>query len=79
MKNPPRHVLDGYKVLDFTQYIAGPTVTRTIANGENTTWTAFLHGNGPQPFDPANARVFFEFIDSTGVVRGSTSAAVTVQ
>ncbi|HSU92009.1 MAG TPA: CoA transferase, partial [Sporolactobacillaceae bacterium] len=31
MKNPPRHVLDGYKVLDFTQYIAGPTVTRTMA------------------------------------------------
>ncbi len=27
----PRHVLDGYKVLDFTQYIAGPTVTRTMA------------------------------------------------
>ena len=29
--NPPTHVLDGYKVLDFTQFIAGPTVTRMMA------------------------------------------------
>jgi CoA:oxalate CoA-transferase len=27
----PSHVLDGYKVLDFTQFIAGPTVTRMMA------------------------------------------------
>jgi CoA:oxalate CoA-transferase len=27
----PRHILDGYKVLDFTQYIAGPTTTRIMA------------------------------------------------
>jgi crotonobetainyl-CoA:carnitine CoA-transferase CaiB-like acyl-CoA transferase len=26
-----RHVLDGYKVLDFTQVLAGPTVTRLMA------------------------------------------------
>ena len=26
-----QHVLSGYKVLDFTQYIAGPTVTRMMA------------------------------------------------
>jgi crotonobetainyl-CoA:carnitine CoA-transferase CaiB-like acyl-CoA transferase len=26
-----RHVLSGYKVLDFTQYIAGPTATRMMA------------------------------------------------
>ena len=26
-----RHVLDGYKVLDFTQFVAGPTVTRLMA------------------------------------------------
>jgi crotonobetainyl-CoA:carnitine CoA-transferase CaiB-like acyl-CoA transferase len=32
MNSPnPRHVLDGYKVLDFTQFIAGPTVTRMLA------------------------------------------------
>jgi crotonobetainyl-CoA:carnitine CoA-transferase CaiB-like acyl-CoA transferase len=29
--NRPTHVLDGYKVLDFTQFIAGPTVTRMLA------------------------------------------------
>jgi crotonobetainyl-CoA:carnitine CoA-transferase CaiB-like acyl-CoA transferase len=29
--NGLRHVLDGYKVLDFTQVLAGPTVTRLMA------------------------------------------------
>ena len=29
--NRPTHVLDGYKVLDFTQFIAGPTATRMMA------------------------------------------------
>ena len=27
----PRHVLDGYKALDFSQLVAGPTVTRLMA------------------------------------------------
>jgi hypothetical protein len=25
------HILDGYRILDFTQFIAGPTVTRLLA------------------------------------------------
>jgi len=29
--SPYRHILDGYKVLDFTQFVAGPTVTRLLA------------------------------------------------
>jgi crotonobetainyl-CoA:carnitine CoA-transferase CaiB-like acyl-CoA transferase len=29
--NEPTHILDGYKVLDFTQVLAGPTVTRLMA------------------------------------------------
>ena len=29
--NAPLGVLDGYKVLDFTQYVAGPTVTLMMA------------------------------------------------
>jgi crotonobetainyl-CoA:carnitine CoA-transferase CaiB-like acyl-CoA transferase len=27
----PKHMLDGYKVLDFTQFVAGPTVTKLMA------------------------------------------------
>ena len=27
----PRHVLDGIKALDFTQFVAGPTVTKLMA------------------------------------------------
>jgi len=27
----PTHLLDGYKVLDFTHFIAGPTATRLMA------------------------------------------------
>ena len=29
--SPYRHILDGYRVLDFTQFVAGPTVTRLLA------------------------------------------------
>ncbi len=29
--SPYRHILDGYKVVDFTQFVAGPTVTRLLA------------------------------------------------
>src|SRR5271155_803124 len=28
---PLRHVMDGYKVLDFTQFVAGPTAGRILA------------------------------------------------
>jgi crotonobetainyl-CoA:carnitine CoA-transferase CaiB-like acyl-CoA transferase len=31
MPDKLKHVLDGYKVLDFTQFLAGPTVTRMMA------------------------------------------------
>lgn len=31
MAGPLKHVLDGYKVLDFTQVLAGPTITRLMA------------------------------------------------
>jgi crotonobetainyl-CoA:carnitine CoA-transferase CaiB-like acyl-CoA transferase len=31
MSEKPTHILDGYKVLDFSQVLAGPTVTRLMA------------------------------------------------
>ncbi len=31
MGHKPRHLLDGYKVLDFTHFVAGPTTTRLMA------------------------------------------------
>ena len=27
----PKHILDGYRILDFTQFLAGPTTTRLMA------------------------------------------------
>jgi virginiamycin B lyase len=56
-----------------------PSVTTTINTDQNTTWTAFLTAGGPIAQDAAHNRVFFEFVDSTGIVRGSTSTAVTSQ
>lgn len=55
------------------------TVTRTINKDENTTWTAFLTAAGPIAQDAAHNRVYFEFVDSSGVIRGSTSTAVTTK
>jgi hypothetical protein len=54
-------------------------VTTTINQSQNTTWTAFLTASGAIAQDPAANRVYFEFVDSGGVVRGSTSVAVTTQ
>jgi len=31
MPGKSRHILDGYKVIDFSQVLAGPTVTRMMA------------------------------------------------
>jgi hypothetical protein len=55
------------------------SVTTTINQNQNTTWSVFLQANGPITADPAHNRVYFEFVDSNGVVRGSTSTAVTTQ
>jgi len=56
-----------------------PTITTTINQNQNTTWSAFLQATGPIAPDPANFRAFFEFVDANGIVRGSTSTAVTTQ
>lgn len=59
--------------------MAAPTtsVTATISNNQITTWGAFAQASGTIAPDPAQFRIFFEFTDATGVVRGSTSTAVT--
>jgi hypothetical protein len=33
-RTEPQHLLSGYTVLDFTQVLAGPTVTRLMAENE---------------------------------------------
>src|SRR5215831_7161400 len=55
--NPQEHVLSGYKVLDFTQHVAGPTATRLLVEmgaevikvelapgGEPTRYAPYLKG-----------------------------------
>lgn len=53
------------------------TVTATIGTNESTTWGVFAQASGVIAPDPAKYRIFFEFVDAGGVVRGSTSTAVT--
>jgi hypothetical protein len=56
-----------------------PTVTRNINHNENTFWSAFVTttANASVLSDPAHNRIYFEFVDANGLVRGSTSTAVT--
>lgn len=58
---------------------AAGSVSRSFAKNEAATFTVFVKANGAQPVDPANARLFLEFLDTGGIVRGSTSTAVTTQ
>jgi crotonobetainyl-CoA:carnitine CoA-transferase CaiB-like acyl-CoA transferase len=44
----PRHLLDGYKVLDFTHFVAGPTATRTMAGMGAEVVKVELAPNGDQ-------------------------------
>jgi hypothetical protein len=55
------------------------SVTATINTNQTSTWAAFLTASGAVNPDPAANRVFFEFVDSGGIVRGSTSTAITTQ
>ena len=43
------------------------------------TFGIFATATGSVPFDPANNRIFVQFGDEGGVVRGSTSVAVETQ
>jgi len=56
-----------------------PSVTTTIGAGATPTFGIFGTASGAIPFDPAGTRIFVSFTDPIGVVRGSTSVAVTTQ
>jgi probable HAF family extracellular repeat protein len=63
------------------QCLASPStsVTTTINAGDTPTFGIFVTGSGSVPFDPANNRIFVQFVDGNGVVHGSTSVAVRTQ
>ena len=53
MGDKPRHLLDGYKVLDFTHFVAGPTTTRLMAGmgAEIIKVELAPHGDHAREFD----------------------------
>ena len=51
--------------------------TTTIAIGETPTFAFFPVASGTIPFDPANNRAFVSLKDEAGIVRGSTSVALS--
>jgi hypothetical protein len=53
--------------------------SRVISPGQTATFGIFVTATGAIPFDPAARRIFLEFRDSIGVVRGSTSVAITTR
>jgi hypothetical protein len=55
------------------------SVTTTVNANATPTFGIFATASGSVPFDPANNRIFVEFGDAGGVVRGSTSVAVQTQ
>jgi uncharacterized membrane protein len=58
---------------------AGPSATALIGASQTPTFAVFAAAAGPVAFDPANNRIFVQFIDAGGAVRGSTSVAVETQ
>ena len=56
--------------------VPSATVAVTLGPNETPTFSIFVTGAGDVPFDPANNRVFVQFDDAGGAVRGSTSVAV---
>lgn len=54
-----------------------PAVVGPFGVNETATWSVFVQATGPIPLDPATRRLRIEFVDGAGIVRGSTSVAVT--
>jgi hypothetical protein len=61
--------------------LSGPasSTTSSVSAGATPTYSIFVTGNGTVPFDPAANRIFVEFRDGGGLIRGSTSVAVRTQ
>jgi hypothetical protein len=61
--------------------IATPSPSVTASSNANGTPTfgVFARATGAIPFDPAHNRIFVQFLDPSGTVRGSTSVAVATQ
>jgi hypothetical protein len=55
------------------------SVSTTIAANATSTVAVFVGARGAVPFLPATNRIFVQFRDVGGTVRGSTSVAVTTQ
>jgi len=58
---------------------AGPSVTATIGANQTPTFAIFAGAGGAIAFNPANSRIFVQFTDPSGAVRGKTSVAVETQ
>ena len=63
------------------QCLAPPaaTVTASIAANATPTFSIFGAASNAIAFDPANSRIFVNFAEGNGTVRGATSVAVTTQ
>ncbi len=63
------------------QCMAAPSssVQTTINANTTPTFAIFVRGNGSVPFSPGPNRIFVQFADNGGNVRGSTSVAVRTQ
>jgi uncharacterized repeat protein (TIGR03803 family) len=61
--------------------LASPSasVMATIAANATPTFGIFATASGAIPFDPANSRIFVQFTDSNGTIRGETNVAVETQ
>lgn len=53
------------------------SVTRVVNQNDTATWAAFITASAAVAADPAANRLSFQFTDAGGVIRGSTSVAVT--
>lgn len=78
MANQPQHLLDGYKVLDFTHFVAGPTTTRLMAGmgAEIIKVEIAPHGDRSREFDYVRDRRSAFFIQQN---RGKKSLCVDLR